>query len=208
MIGVTGRTLLVVGMAVAASTPAAVVAQEGHVAVMPMVHSELPVDDGLAFAGQIAARIRAENPSIQVVGPLDVAAALDSLGLQTYWDRLLFIFLRTGIVDRTGLSGLCDELQVDGIVHVEMAALIEQGPWTLQRRYVLRGLRTVLRAWYLDCALGTVRWERTGAGRVEDMQDSHESGFSLDRIPAAAPAAPALDDLLDRLPRITPQRGT
>lgn len=207
MIKVAGRTLLVAGMTIATFIPAAAEAQEGQVAVMPMIHTELPVDDGLAFAGQIAARIRAENPSIRVVGPLEAAAVLDSLDLQTYWDRLLFIFLRTGIVDRTGLSGLCDELQVDGIVHVEMAALIEQGPWTLQRRYVLRGLRTILRAWYLDCTLGTVGWERSGAGRVEDMQDALKPGFSLDRIPAAAPAALALDDLLGRLPRITPQRA-
>lgn len=206
MIQATGRTLLVVSMALAGMNPAPVEAQEGRVAVMPMVHAELPVDDGLAFADQIAARIRAENPRIQVVGPLEMATALDSLDLQAYWDRLLFVFLRTGIVDRTGLSGLCDALEVDGVVHVEMAALVEQGPWTLQRRYVLRGLRTVLRAWYLDCARGTVGWERSGAGRVENMQDSHKAGFALDRIPAAAPTAQALDDLLGRLPRITPQR--
>ena len=206
MIRVPGCTLLVVSMAVAGINPAALEAQEGRVAVMPIVHAELPVDDGLAFAGQIAARIRTESRSIQVVGPLEVAAALDSLDLQAYWDRLLFVFLRTGIVDRIGLSGLCDALEVDGVVHAEMAALIEQGPWTLQRRYVLRGLRTVLRAWYLDCARGTVSWERSGAGRVENMQDSHEAGFTLERIPAAAPTAQALDDLLSRLPHIAPQR--
>lgn len=194
-------------LTVAVVVPTLLPAQEWRVAVSPLVHGELPAESDFVLGQRVAAHITANNEATAVMTPAEFVMTLDSLGLVEYWDRFLFVFLTTGIVDRIGLEGLCDALAVDAILHTEVSALIEQGPWVLQRRYVLRGLRAILRAWLFDCAAGAVRWERSGEGQIEDIQDSRTAGFDLGSLAALEPTGKALHDLLGHLPRIAAPEG-
>lgn len=181
-------------------------AQEMTVAVPPIVHAELPSDSGHAFARRIAEHLAAASPEATILGPDAIVPLLDNPDLAAVWHRLLFIFLTTGILDNIGLAGLCTELEVDAILQVELAALIDQGPWVLQERYVVKGLRTWLRAWLFDCSAGTVDWERSGRGKIEETQDTREGPYTLTQLPAASPSSIAVDDLIEALPRLAAPR--
>jgi hypothetical protein len=181
-------------------------AQQMTVAVPPLVHVELPSDSGHAFAHRIAAHLAASNPGVTVLGPDAIDSVLGNRELAAVWDRLLFIFITTGIVDDVGLTGLCAALGIDAILPVELAALIDQGPWVVQKRYVIKGLRTWLRAWLFDCSSGTVLWERSGRGAIEDTQDTRMGPYNLTQLPATLPASIAVDDLIDDLPRLDARR--
>jgi hypothetical protein len=190
------------------STPRHADAQDMTVAVLPLVHTELPPDSGYAFARRVATNLAASNPEATVLGPDAVGSVMEHPDLVAVWDRLLFIFLATGIVDDVGLAGLCAELEVDAILQVELAALIDRGPWVVQKRYVVTGLRTWLRAWLFDCAVGTVAWERSGRGRIEETQDTHAGPYHLNELPAVSPTSIAVDDLIESLPHLDARRAS
>jgi hypothetical protein len=194
------------GAALLVGSPMPADAQEMTVAVPPIVHAELPPDSGHAFAHRIAAHVATSNPGATVLGPDVIDSVLVNPDIAAVWDRLLFIFLTTGIVDDVGLAGLCAELEIDAILPVELAALIDQGPWVVQKRYVVKGLRTWLRAWFFDCSSGTVVWERSGRGGIEDTQDTRVGPYNLTQLPATTPASIAVGDLIDDLPRLDARR--
>jgi hypothetical protein len=206
----TPRTLVapVAAWACMALTPPGLSAQQRttpaatRVAVTPIVHDELPLDSGQVFAERVARLVRARNPGLAVVGPQTTTAVLEAESMTTEWGQVLFTFLTTGIVDGVALTAVCNALDVDAILHAEVAALIERGPWTLQRRHVLQELRVIVRGWLFDCRSGLPMWERTGTGRFERIQDSHAPDFSLSGIPAFIPAARAVSDFSAAIPPI------
>jgi hypothetical protein len=193
-----GFTLLPVALATQERTTAA----PTRVAVTPIVHGELPLDSGQAFAERMARHVRARNPGLAVVGPRTATSILETQSMAAEWGQVLFTFLTTGIVDGVALKAVCNALDVDAILHAEIAALIERGPWTLWRRHVLQELRVIIRGWLFDCTSGLPIWERAGTGRFERIQDSHSPAFSLSAIPAVLPTSLAVSEFNDALPRI------
>lgn len=191
-------------------TPCAAAAQVGadtairRVAVFPIEHDQIPREEGVILAGRVAGRIAERSRGVAVVGPGGVTARLDSAGVRDSWDRFVFTLSTTGIPDPVELTRVCDGLEVNALLHLEVSTWIQRGGSVEFGYRIVPTLRVGLRAWLYDCAPPRLQCERWSEGMsVGDV--SRQRGLTdITAASATAAVAAAVEAMLDALPQLGP----
>jgi hypothetical protein len=132
-------------------------------ALSPLEHIDVPPDSARAFEGRLAAALAAGPDSLSMLAADVVARRLEEAGLTDVWNRLLFTFVTSGIVDPVDLAVVCDGLEIDRILHLEVGDVVERRPVHAHRQVML-AVRVELRAWMFDCGTAQLAWERWAEG--------------------------------------------
>lgn len=176
----------------------------GRVAVFPLEHERIPDDVGVILAERVAAYLTAWNPGVVVVGPSGVVRQLDSSDLRDSWDRFVFTFTLTGIPDPVELARVCDGLDVDALLQMEVSTWVQRGASSRYGLQIAPVLRVELRAWLFDCAPARLQGERWSEGRSVGAVSRKEGLTEITPASAAAAVGAAVDAMLRRLPALVP----
>ena len=202
---ITARTVVLLALA-----PGAVTAQLGgdsqigRVAVFPLEHDRLTREDGVLLAERVAERLAESNRGVAVLGPSGVTVRLDAAGLRDSWDRFVFTLTMTGIADPVELARVCDGLEVDALVQMEVATWIQGGAIVEYEYSIAPRLRVSLRVWLFDCVPPGIRGERWSEGRAIGGVSRRQGLTDITAASTMAAVGAAVDAMLGRLPPLVP----
>jgi hypothetical protein len=124
---------------------------------------QVPADSNRAFERRLVDALESDTSSPAVMVPDEMVRRLQVAGQSEAWHRVIFTFVTAGIVDPIDLAATCELLDVDRILRVEAAELVDRRP-VYAHGQVLLGTRAVLRAWLFDCHLLDLTLEHWSEG--------------------------------------------
>jgi hypothetical protein len=134
-----------------------------RIAVSRMALPQAPTDSNRSFERRIVDALESDTASPTVMVPDEMVRRLQRAGQLEAWQRVIFTFVTAGIVDPRDLAATCESLDVDRILRVEVAELVDRRP-VYAHGQVLLGTRAVLSAWLFDCSALDLRWEHWSEG--------------------------------------------
>ena len=176
----------------------------GRVTVLPIVHDRLPSEAGIILAERVARHLVERNPGVVIVAPGTAAKRLDTSDLRDSWDRFLFTFTMTGIPDPVELARVCDGLEVDAILQMEVSTWVQRGASVAHFVYTNPALRVGLRAWLLDCHPPRLRGEQWSEGRSVGAIVREKGLTEITAASAVTAVGAAVDAILGVLPPLAP----
>jgi hypothetical protein len=176
----------------------------GRVAVFPIEHDRIPRDVGVILAERVAGYIGDRTAGVGVLGPVGVTTRLDAAGLRDAWDRFVFTLTMTGIPDPVELARVCDGLDVDALLQLEVATWIQRGASVGRGYQIVPALRVGLRAWLFDCVPPRLQGERWSEGRSVGAVSRQKGLTEITAASAAAAVGAAVDAMLGALPPLAP----
>lgn len=203
------RTVLVTA-AVLALTSAPALAQDSirpvsRVAVFPIQHEMLPAQVGVILSERVAARLLERDRGVSVLGPTGVLARLVQPDIQDAWNRFLFTFTTTGIVDPVELERVCEDLGASALLDLELADWVQREPTYAYGRRLLEALRVGLRAWWFGCSPPHLSWERWSEG-ISVAAPTDTATATPTTASASAAAAAAVETMLPLIPPVNRNR--
>lgn len=201
---------LLAAAAVLALTSGPALAQDSirpgsRVAVFPIQHEMLPAQMGVILSERVADRLLERDRGISVLGPTGVLARLAQPDIQDAWNRFLFTFTTTGIVDPVELERVCEDLGVSAVLDLELATWVQREPTYAYGRRLLEALRVGLRAWWFGCASPRLSWERWSEG-ISVAAPTDTAAGSPTTASASAAAGAAVETMLPLIPPINRDR--
>jgi hypothetical protein len=134
-----------------------------RIAVSRMELPPVPTDSNRSFERRLVDALESDTALPTVMAPEEMVRRLQRAGQWDAWHRVIFTFVTAGIVDPIDLAATCELLDVDRILHVEAAELVDRRP-VYAHGQVLLGTRAVLSAWLFDCHALDLTWEHWSEG--------------------------------------------
>lgn len=148
-----------------------------RIAVSRMELPQVPTDSNRSFERRIVDALERDTSSPTVMVPDEMVRRLQRAGQLEAWQRVIFTFVTAGIVDPIDLAATCELLEVDRILRVEAAALVDRRP-VYAHGQVLLGTRAVLSAWLFDCYALDLTWEHWSEGIQQVAVSTSVAGAS------------------------------
>ncbi len=117
------------------------------------------------------------------------------------WERFLFTYLVSGIPDAVALGEVCDTVDIDALVHLELATIVQRHRYYDRAGPIPAANRVTVRAWMFDCVTAQPLWELSSHGEI--VRYTMRSGLPPEVSqppPVVEGVKIAVEKLLPRLP--------